>query len=242
MGSKSARCNKWEVKPATLENAPCSFPWPSDHRAVLSTVSVKPVDVIHLVAVARRRVVRFNEEVAVCVQLPNDWEVWGVALVTAGGSALEDCDVLVAFYFEPLTERRCNRFGTSSLPEGEYDAVLVSQGSLQELHRVRFAVISFDTRVQLSASMDNKTNSVLIRWEHSPGDRHDFIGVYIAGFKNIYAPLGTQYVGGLFSGNATLNVADTSVFAVPLSKGAYEVLFLSNDQYVELARCSFEIS
>jgi endonuclease/exonuclease/phosphatase family metal-dependent hydrolase len=241
LGSKSSECRKWESKESVTELAPCAYPWPSDHRAVLSTVTVKPIGIIPLIAVSRRRVRRYKEDVEVCVQLPEDTDAWSVVLVTAGGSALEDSDVLMTFSPEPMTERRCNRFGTSALPEGEYDAVLMREGSDQELHRVRFAIITTETKMLLSATVNTATNTVLVHWQHSPGDRHDFVAVYPASSKNVYAPLGMQFVGGRFSGNTTLDLSDTSLFADPLRTGTYNVMFMSNDQFVELARCSFEI-
>lgn len=211
------------------------FPWPSDHSAVLTTAAVRPVPTPALVAVTRRRVQRYSEDVDVCFSLASD-AYWSVAIVRAGRAPAE---ALTGMYNERFSYRRCNRFGTSNLPAGEYDAVLLSSPASEELARVRFVVT--EAAVHPSLAVSATTTSALLVWALSPGDRHDFIAVYAAGTVDVNKFLGMVFTGGKFSAQATVQFSDPLYFPSPLPPGRYDAVLMSNDQFVELARASFEI-
>jgi endonuclease/exonuclease/phosphatase family metal-dependent hydrolase len=255
-----------EVKVTALGT--CTFPYPSDHSAVLSSVIVQPIDSPWLVSIKKRRVVRNQDDVEVCLSIPLDHS-WSVAIVPANGNP--ENEAILGMFNEPMIYRRCVRFGSNPLSIGEYDAVLMNASSSakgrsargtvkgtvgggsggtrttdeapQEMGRVRFVVIESDTLLELGASTDviplsSSDPTVIIDWKYAPGGRDDFIAIYSAGTVDVNDYLGVVYTGAKFTGSLVFEVNDCNI---PFTTGRYHALFMSNDQFVELGRISFEI-
>lgn len=165
----------------------------------------------------------------------------------------EVMEAIVGMYNERFIYRRCNRFGTSNLPNGEYDAVLISSAgdsstasSRDELARVRFAVRESAAHhpkltVSTPSFVINNNDSLWVEWTNTLGDRHDFIAIYRNSTVDVNNYVGLLYTGGKFNGKALLDFTDQKIFPVPLVNGNYKALLMSNDQFVELARINFEI-
>jgi hypothetical protein len=122
----------------------------------------------------------------------------------------------------------------------------------EELCRVRFAVISDNSLPSLSARVSVETcdsggneatseTFITIEWKDSAGDKHDFLSIYNASNADLNTPRADIYTGGHFSGTVKISMTDKAFMNKPLERGWYNVLFITNDEYVELARTSFEI-
>jgi hypothetical protein len=225
--------------PAAVTPGMCSFPYPSDHSAVLSTVLVRPIESYWLIRVSKRKFTRLKEEIVVCVTTPPS-AAWTIAIVPADADPATS--TLVSMREELLIYRRCNRFGTSMLSAGEYDAVLVNPSTNVQESRVRFYLRNESEVVDLQADCSQcaVTSHLTLQWTGSPGDRDDFIGIYLWGEVDVNSYVGLAYTGATFSGNMTLFLNDRSVFPDGLRSGKYLALFMNNDEYIELARVAFE--
>lgn len=222
----------------------CTYPYPSDHSAVLTSVFVTPIDSPWLINIKKRRLIRNIDFIEVCVSIPDD-QSWSIAIVPANKDITS---AVLGMYNEPIIYRRCTRFGTNSLSIGEYDALLfntIDNKPDKEFNRVRFLVVDKDTTIEMSVSKSTLTyledTSITIQWKYSYGDRDDFIAIYSENTIDVNNYITLLYTGGKFTQEMIFDFMDTNVFTTPLEVGKYNAIFMSNDQYVELARVSFEI-
>lgn len=220
----------------------CTFPYPSDHSAVLSSVIVQPIDSPWLLNIKKRRIIRNVDDLEVLITIPLEHS-WSVAIVPANANPQNS--TIVGMFNEPMIYRRLVRFGSNPLEVGEYDAVLIDALSetFDEISRVRFTVIEKHTLLELSGSTEiisltSDNPFLIIEWKYSPGDRDDFIAIYSMETVDVNDYLGIVYTGARFSGSIMFNVTDCNI---PFQIGKYKALFMSNDQYVELGRIIFEI-
>lgn len=209
-------------------------PWPSDHRAVVSTFEVVPADAPALIAATPRLV----EEGGVV--LVRTWDPRGpawTALVARRGGGPEDA--LTGVRDMPHDYQRTIPLSTVGLAPGDYDALLVDEdGSV--LRRSAFTIVTpgakpaieaLDARVPLGAP-------IRVRWRNAPGALRDWIGLYRAGETDVSQYLGFTYTEAAFSGEAAL-VADPG--GKPLEPGAYELRLLHDESYVVLAATRVEL-
>jgi endonuclease/exonuclease/phosphatase family metal-dependent hydrolase len=221
----------------------CTYPYPSDHSAVLSSVIVQPIDSPWLVNIKKRRVIRNEDDLEVSISIPLEHS-WSVAIVPANGKPKNS--TIVGMFNEPMIYRRSVRFGSNPFEVGEYDAVLLNASSkvpYDEVDRVRFTIIDKETILELSSSTDiisisSDIPSLVIEWKYAPGDRDDFIAVYSLSTVDVNDYLGLVYTGARFSGSIVFNITDCNI---PFEIGSYKALFMSNDQFVELGRVTFEV-
>ena len=154
------------------------FPWPSDHRALVSTFRVEPVDAPALIA-ATPRLVQPGDT----VQL-RTWDPSGpgwTALVAPRGGGVADATTGVRDM--PHDWQRMIPVSTVGLAPGDYDALLVGEDGAV-LRRCAF--------------------SIRMRWRHAPGELRDWIGLYRAGETDVSRYLGFVYTEAAFSGEAQL--------------------------------------
>ena len=221
----------------------CTYPYPSDHSAVLTSAIVQPIDSPWLVNIKKRRVIRNEDDVEVSISIPLEHS-WSVAIVPANGKPKKS--TIVGMFNEPMIYRRSVRFGSNPFEVGEYDAVLMNSSSkiaYDEVGRVRFTVIEKGTILELFGSTDvvslsSDIPSLVIEWKHAPGDRDDFIALYSLNTVDVNDYLGLVYTGARFSGSIVFNITDCNI---PFEIGHYKALFMSNDQFVELGRITFEV-
>ena len=95
--------------------------------------------------------------------------------------------------------------------------------------------------VSKSILIHSEDNTLTVSWKYSYGDRDDFIAIYLDEITDVNNYLALLYTGGKFSNEIVFNFTDTNLFTTPLEIGKYNAIFMSNDQYVELARVSFEV-
>lgn len=205
---------------------------------------VNPVDAPCMINVNKRQLIRYKDDVVVSVTVPDGFN-WTVVLVPANGDPLSS-DVLTGMYNEPIILRRTVHFGTHFLPQREYDAVLLLDS--EEISRVRFSVIEENCRpfLEVIPNVLERTSfvtdsAVTLKWTMTRGNKHDFLAIYEASTVDVNNHLAMLYTGAKFSGETKISIDDRSIFKKPLEKGKYTVMLMHNDQFVEMARTSFDI-
>ena len=217
-------------------NALTITPWPSDHRAVVTTLTVTPIMAPALVTVEPRLVTE-GDTFLVRVNSP-DRADWAVSIVPRGGDAATDAltgVAGVAAYWQSSF-----RFSTLGLVPGAYDAVMLDPDGA-ELTRTRFSVIAPDGRAVLSVSPAEipAGDPVSVQWSGAPGMRFDWLGVYHRGDPDLYNYLAFAYTGALLEGEMTLT---PNLYYEELAPGDYELRLMADDHYVTLAVAPFTIT
>ena len=202
-------------------------PYPSDHRAVVSSFSVVPVPAPALVAV-EPSMVAVGADFVVRAHDPQS-AGWHVVVVPA--AATPDQPLRAAR--EDLTAwRRMARFTSTGLAVGAYDAVLLASDG-HELKRSRFAVYA-PTRpplLQVASASLQRGQPIHLRWSNGPGHRHDWVGLFRAG-DDAGVSLTIAYLQAHSQG--ALELATTSA-AGPLPAGHYQLRLLRDDSPTVLA-------
>jgi hypothetical protein len=208
-------------------------PWPTDHRATVSTFDVEPAPAPTLVS-PDARLVAAGEEIVVRFHAPDGADT--VALVPEGA---------VPNGTEPAVDLHEGtrigdaRFDTEHLSPGAYDAVLLSS-SLGELARATVWVRSAggEPEVGTARSAYDVGEPFEVEWRFTPGNRWDWVGVYRRG-ANAGRYLLWVHTRGTVGGSATFD-RDT-VGSWPLPPGEYSVYLLRDDSYRVLARGDFTV-
>jgi hypothetical protein len=203
-------------------------PWPSDHRAVVSTFETVPVPAPAMVAV-EPAVIHLDEELHIRAHDPNS-EGWNVVVVRAGAPAQQS----LRSAREDITAwRRFARFSSQGLPTGEYDAVLLDARRV-ELKRTRFAIIDPRQPPQLSSTTARTRagRPLQIRWQNMPGHRFDWVGLFRLDTDGQASLVNQTYLQGRTLGELEL---PSTQDGKPLPAGRYELRLLLDDSPTVLA-------
>jgi hypothetical protein len=208
-------------------------PWPTDHRATVSTFEVEPASAPTLVS-PDTRLVAVGEQVVVRFHAEDGADA--LALVPEGAAA-NAADQTVEFH--EGTRSGDARFVTENLSPGAYDAVLVSR-SRGELARATVWVQAAGgaPEVHTVRSTFDVGEPFEVEWRFAPGNRWDWVGVYRRG-ENPGRYLLWVHTRGTVEGSAVFD--RDSVGAWPLSPGEYSVYLLRDDSYRVLARGDFTV-
>jgi endonuclease/exonuclease/phosphatase family metal-dependent hydrolase len=210
-------------------------PWPSDHRAVVSTFRVVPRDAPALIAATPRRVTEGG------TVLVRTWDPAGdtwTAVITRRGA--DPQEALTSVRGMPHDYQRTIPLSTLGFAPGDYDAVLVGEdGSV--LKRNAFTIVASAAQPAIAAveSPVRAGVPVRVRWLNAPGDLRDWVGLYKAGATDVSQYLGFVYTEAAFSGDATL-LPDPG--NGPLAPGEYELRLLHDESYVVLASARLTIA
>jgi hypothetical protein len=222
------------------------IPYPTDHRGVVSTFSVRPGEPSPFVAVERRRATigrslsvvfhahgRRGEEVGI-VRLGGEGAD-AVARVSTGLGHPEDGTVLIS---------------TAGLERGAYEAVLLGKHD-DVLSRSAFWLYrpGERTKVWTSRHVYTKGSPITVSWSNAPGMRWDWVSVFPAGGKlpkqsicNVgYCGnddyLLYEYTHTQIEGTATITKGSlVGNGSWPLKPGRYEIRLLLDDGYRAVAR------
>jgi endonuclease/exonuclease/phosphatase family metal-dependent hydrolase len=211
------------------------FPWPSDHRAVVSTFRVEPASAPALIAVSPR-LVQPGGEVLVRTWDPHGAS-WTALIVRRGGSPQ---DALTGVREMPHDYQRTIPLSTIGLAPGHYDALLVGEDGAV-LKRAAFTVAVPDARPAIEAVAPRVRPGAPIeaRWRNAPGELRDWIGLYRAGEVDVTQYLGFAYTEAAFEGVARVVPEEAHR---PLPPGEYELRLLADETYVTLASARFEVA
>ncbi|MEP7059311.1 MAG: endonuclease/exonuclease/phosphatase family protein [Actinomycetota bacterium] len=208
-------------------------PWPSDHRAVLGTFTVRPVSPPPLVSVADTRVTQGAQiEVTYHRSGPGDT----IELLPAGDDVGAPIDSKPAASLDGSVE-----FETGSLTPGDFDVALVSGGS--DAGRVRVSVVPPDATPTLTTPHPIVTQGHRIRiaWKNGYGNRNDWLGVYRTNASNpkVDYYLAWRYVRARVNG--ALWIGPESHTSWPLGPGQWTVRYCIDDGYACQGSVSFRI-
>jgi endonuclease/exonuclease/phosphatase family metal-dependent hydrolase len=223
-------------------------PWPSDHRAVMSTFDVTPATMPVLVAVDHP-VVTAGTDLHVTFHAPGEAGET-VAVVPAGGDPAAEA-IWSSPTGPPGTTGGTLAVPTASLPPGGYEAALLAPGGAV-LSRIPFWLKAKGARTQVSTGKARYRvgEPIEVTWTNAPANRWDWLGVYRAPADPANDPyLIWQYTGGASSGTGAGKPAGSLVMdgestygkPWPLPPGRYDVLYLVSDTYRGIARASFRV-
>ena len=211
--------------------------WTSDHRAVLSTLTVEPAPIPTTVALSSR-MVTVGDDVTVTYRMP---EADGTVTLTGPSSASYDVTGTSGTVEVP----------TGSLPDGAYRVDLLDGGggvvATNELY-----VRPTDTKVEVTTDASSYAvgDPITVHWANGPANRWDWIGVYPADAadpaKDSYGLWG--YTGGHDAGAVPPSTEGDFVLGRdhqgrpwPLPPGRYVVHYLPTDQYVSIGSTAFTV-
>jgi hypothetical protein len=203
-------------------------PWPSDHRAVVSTFQATPAQVPRLLSPDRRVYGLDDDLVFIYRNAPSsEIEVAGIGAFEVSG-------------------RGELRVKANSIKVGHHAAKLHTPG--HESIRSDFWVVdrSAVPAVSVSRISYKAGEAIEISWQNGPGNRNDYLGIYEAGIASTYLPdydggLTWLYVDALPEGTIRLDRASIEA-TWPLPPGKYVVRLLKDDGYEVLAESSeFEV-
>ena len=211
-------------------------PYPSDHRAVVSTFAVEPRSARPFAAVAQRRVF-VGDRLSVDVHAPNQRGAKiGLSRVDRHGEQ----DLLAVRGIPRGAADIRVRFDTGELRPGDYEAVLLSSTG-EILTRSPFWLYKPGTppSVKTSAREYQVGEPIDVSWNAAPGLRRDWVAVYRCldrqcapnGEYLVWAYTDAAIEGRLEIGPLSFEGNETW----PLPAGNYVVRLLTDDSYVDLA-------
>ena len=210
-------------------------PWPSDHRAVVSTFEVEPVDAPAMIAVEPVRVPA-DGEFRIRAFMPG-WGNWTGMVVPRGGRPDE---AITGIADVSLRDRPTIKLAGWTLAPGAYDAVLTTPEG-QEKARTQFYVVAADAVPTLKTDKSSYAlgERVTVSWTAAQGERFEWLAVYGKGEPNVYNYLGYTYTAGHVEGSTVIG---PELFGDPLPPGEYEVKLMRDDHYVSQAEVSFTVT
>jgi endonuclease/exonuclease/phosphatase family metal-dependent hydrolase len=211
-----------------------SSPWPTDHRATLSTFRVQPAVPPTIVSVASR-LISVGEPSQVTFHAPA--AEGDHLIVTRHGNAHAVADMPTGGGTD----------GSLSIPTdgwdpGAYDVALID-ASGTELARAPLWVRAPGQapQVSMSRSVYRRGQPLLVRWAFAPGERWDWYGVYKRGANpNVAYYKEWGYTGATVQGSAMID-AGTNGGPWPLPPGRYSIYLLQDDSYHKLGGANFTV-
>jgi endonuclease/exonuclease/phosphatase family metal-dependent hydrolase len=215
-------------------------PYPSDHRAVVSTVEVDPVEPPPFVSVDHVRVER-GQTFGVRYHSPGGLDTDRMVVVLEGGDASAGADGVMwlppqeASFFGHVT------FGSGALEPGTYEVVLVTTGDA-EVSRSRFWVVDPDAVASVSAPTSVAAgDDIAISWADAPARKWDWVGIYSAGDIDLYSGYWAfAYTEASVAGQYTFGPDDLG--EAMLEPGDYVAVLMSDDGYAVIASQPFTVT
>ena len=215
-----------------------SQPWPSDHRAVMTTMTLTPAIPPAIVSVDSRRatvgaqvVIRFHGEGSVGSRL----------VVVAQGQPADA---------QPVAETTVNgsatlgsaQFDTAGWDPGAYDIALVDGTGHEQARATVWVEASAATTVSTDRRVYRSGQPITVSWAGAPGNRWDWVSVY-----PYHARTGSGnyrqwvYTGSSIDGSTTID-EQTHGGTWPLAPGRYTVYLLVDDSYVDVGGTDFRVT
>ncbi len=210
-------------------NALSVTPWPSDHRAVLTTFEVDPITTPALISVEPRPV-REGDSFVIRIASP-DGGNYSATIYKRG-----ETTPLTGISDVAPDDRPTIRLSTLGLAQGGYDAVMTDKDGT-EIARTRFAIVPHDGHATLAVTAPVTTTSdIQLAFTGAPGFKLDWVGIYKKGDPSVYNYAGFAYTGARINGTLTFPAAE---LYAPLTPGDYEARLLFDDHYEVMAIAPF---
>jgi endonuclease/exonuclease/phosphatase family metal-dependent hydrolase len=215
-------------------------PWPSDHRAVVSTFTVEAADMPALIAV-ERRLVSVGDDLTVRVHTRGS-RGERVVLGRARDGALGA--VPSRSIDDPRSDDRRIAFSTGGLEPGAYRAALV-EPSGATVAQIPFWLQKPGAAPEVETDRPSYATGepIVARWRNAPGNRWDWIGVYAEGSDPVRdaEALVWRHTQTAIEGEAVLD-GSAEGDGWPLGPGRYTLHLLRDDGYLSLASASFSVA
>jgi endonuclease/exonuclease/phosphatase family metal-dependent hydrolase len=210
-------------------------PWPSDHRAVLSTFEVEPIDAPAMIAVEPARV-SIDGEFRIRAFMPG-WGNWSGYIVPRGGDAATEAITGIADV--PLNDRPTVKLAGRTLMPGAYDAVLLDADGAEQA-RTQFHAVDPNKPVTVATDKPSYTlgEPIVASWTGTQGERFEWLGVYEKDDPNVYNYWAYTYTAGHVDGSTVLGPD----LIGELPAGDYEIRLQRDDHYVSEAEVEFTIT
>lgn len=206
-------------------------PWPSDHRGMVAELAVPLVESAPYVSAAQR-LVEQGTDIAVFAHadpMPTSVSVTGLDFEDgASASGLDSAGSVM--------------ISTTDLPPGEYVLEAKNaEGNPVAANQLWVGAVGAEPKIATGKSVYIAGDPIDVTWQNAPGNKWDWIGVYKRGADpNTDYYLLWAYTEATIGGNTVIDESDPGA-SWPLSPGKYDVLLLTDDSYVELARSSFVV-
>ena len=196
--------------------------WTSDHRAVVSTLRIRPVAPPALVAVDSARVTK-GAGIGVTFRAPAKAGV--TVELERGGS-------VVASRSTSATQNGHVQFSSSSLAPGIYSVALGGMGSSAPAPTtVTVVAAGAQPTIAVAKAVYAVGEPIRVSWRNDPGNRYDWLSVNPAkGTPLTDDLLEWQYVNAAVNGKGQIGVKANGTW--PLKAGSYKVWLCLDDGYV----------
>ena len=219
-------------------------PYPSDHRAVVSTVEVDPVEPPPFVSVDQVRVER-GPTFGVRYHAPGGLDTDRMVVVPEGDDAAAGEGLMwlppqEASFFGHVT------FGSGGLEPGTYEVVLLTAGDQpdvsSEVSRSRFWVVEPGAVASVSATASVAAgDDIEVSWADAPARKWDWVGIYDAGEIDLYNGYWAfAYTDASVAGSYTFTADDLGDEMLPA--GDYVAVLMSDDGYAILDAQPFTVT
>ena len=211
-------------------------PWPSDHRAQVTTFDLTPAAPPVMLSVDRR-LIRTDADALVRFHAPGAAGEHVVA-VPAGA---DPATASVADAPTNGADGAVTLAPAGGWTAGAYDAVLLD-ASGQPLAKAPFWVEAADQHpvVATRKAVYGVGDPIDVTWRWAPGNRWDWVAIYRHHRDPNAAPyLEYVYTNATVDGSATIDIKAQGKW--PLVPGAYSVYLMQDDSYVKLAGGDFTI-
>jgi hypothetical protein len=213
--------------------------WTSDHRAVLSKLTVTPAAIPTTVALSSR-MVTVGDEVIASYRMPKASD--GATVSLSGPSSAS---------YDATDASGDVKVDTSRLAAGDYQVELVDgDGDVVASNDLTVRPKAAKVALTTDASSYAAGQPITVHWAKGPANRWDWIGVYRAGAdnpkKDSYLVWG--YTGGHNAGALPPSTEGELVLGRdhqgkpwPLPPGRYNVHYLLTDQYTSVGSTTFTV-
>ncbi len=210
-------------------------PWPSDHRAVLTTFEVEPADAPAMITVEPARVTT-DADFRIRAFSPG-WGNWSGYVVPRGGDAATQAITGIADV--PLNDRPTVKLAGRTLAPGAYDAVLLDADGAEQA-RTQFYVVDPAKPVTLVTDKPSYKlgEPVTVTWTGTLGERFEWLGIYGKDDPNVYNYWAYTYTAGRVDGSMAIGPDILG----ELPAGDYEVRLMRDDHYVSEAEAEFTVT
>jgi endonuclease/exonuclease/phosphatase (EEP) superfamily protein YafD len=202
-------------------------PWPSDHRAVVSTFDVTPAPAPVFVAAHRERS-RTGAPLEVSFHSPGAPGEHVALVDPSTGAVVADAPI-----GPPPAADGTIALATAGVPQGPY-AISLLDAADTELARDTVVLVDAGQQPTLTLADDalEGEQRLEIAWSFAPGNRFDWFGIFRAGLDAKSGSIKAwRYLGGRIDGSTVMGPNNRGAGPWPLPPGDYEVLLCLDDSY-----------
>lgn len=202
-------------------------PWPSDHRAVVSTFTVTPTPLPTTVSVGVRNPAIGD---ALAVRHHGTGKTGERVVLVRAGQAIAQ-----AITSKPTGGKVDGTlsFPTTSLAVGSFEAVLVGADNKEKARTQFWTHLSgAETALAVGKTTYAIGEPITFTFSNAPGMKFDWVGVFHQGSDNNFAYKAYVYTGAAIDGTGSFG---NGAYGFPLGAGTYELRLLLDDGYESVA-------